>query len=132
MLAGSARAGADPLHRGDGVSASTAQLLPGLESFLGEPLRALGGMAQLEVGGGLVGSSREGKGLGAAPWGADLSPLCFSQPLLWDKSLFWASIVPIAQPPLLRRGRRGRSLKSEPKEGVTSAFLAGLGLVVVL
>lgn len=82
MLAGSAHAGADPLHRGVGVSASTAQLLPGLESFLGEPLRALGGMAQLEVGGGLVGSSREGKGLGAAPWGADLSPLCFSQPCL--------------------------------------------------
>lgn len=29
-----------------------------------------------------MGSSREGKGLGAAPWGADLSPLCFSQPCL--------------------------------------------------
>lgn len=136
MLAGSARAGADPLHWGDVVSASTAQLLLGLESFLGEPLRAPGGMAQLDVGGGLVGSSREGNGLGAAPWGADLLPFAFlnlasplGQEFVLGKQRSRCTTNTSAAS---RRGRRGHSLKSEPKERATSAFLAGLGLVVVL
>lgn len=53
LLAGCARAGADPLQWGDVVSGSTAHLPLGLESFLGNPYVPAGGMAKLEAGGGL-------------------------------------------------------------------------------